>query len=86
MPFVKQECRAKGHTACAVGDLCYVEYKKLIDRWNEDPRWTTAHNIAKDHFDLATDEETAHFLAWMVFFCKKVMPYEDLKEKENGTI
>jgi len=86
MPFVKQECRAEGHEACTVGDMCYQDYKRLVDAWNKDPRWTTAHNLTTAWFDLASDADTAHFLAYMVWFMKKVMPYEDLKEKENGTI
>jgi hypothetical protein len=86
VPFVKQECRVPGHVPCAVGDLCYLEYKKLIDAWNMDPRWTNAHNITKNHFDLGSDEETANFLAWMVWFAFKVLPYERKKEEENGSI
>lgn len=86
MPFVKQECRDALHVPCSVGDLCYREYVKLIAKWNADPRWTTAHNITKEWFDFMDDEGTAHFLAWMVWFNKKVMQYEDQKEKDNGTI
>lgn len=74
------------------GDRCYVYYKKMVDRWKANPRWATAHEIYKDYMiediknisyveDLAAAE-----LAWQVFFIKHVMPYEDQKEKENGTI
>lgn len=86
MPFVKKECREPGHTPCAVGDLCYVEYKKLIDSWRADRRWTNAHNLTKDWFELSSDEETASFLAWMVFFVKEIMEYEKEKEAQNGSI
>jgi len=85
MPFVKQECRAEGHTPCAVGDLCYIEYKKLITAWRTERRWTTAHNEFKRVFDV-DDEQAAKTLAYLVFLVKEVMPYEDEKEKENGAI
>lgn len=86
MPFVEQTHRNPEHLPCCVGDQCYIEYKKLIDAFRADRRWTTAHNLTKDWFELSDDEETAHFLAYMVFFCKEVLKYEDEKEKANGSI
>jgi len=86
MPFVKPECRDPNHIPCSVGDLCYLEYKKLIDAWNKERRWTTAHNELKTMFRIEDDVDAAKFLAYMVFFCKHVMKYEDEKEAENGEI
>jgi hypothetical protein len=86
MPFVKKECREPGHTPCAVGDYCYVEYKKLIDEFRSNRRWTNVHEMTKKFFDLANDTDTSRFLAYMVWFIKEVMPYELEKEAENGTI
>jgi len=86
MPFVPKEHRDPAHPPCCVGDMCYMEYKKLIDKFRENRRWTNAHNITKEFFDLESDEKTARFLAWMVWFCKDVMKYESEKEEENGTI
>lgn len=85
MPFVKPECRVEGHTPCAVGDYCYLEYKKLIDAWRKERRWTTVHNLFKQMFDI-DDEHTAKTLAMFVFIIKEVMPYELEKEAENGQI
>jgi hypothetical protein len=94
MPFVTQEHREKPDINVP-GDLCYVFYKELVRRWKKEPRWTTAHNLYKGikaytagSFFYGPDEDhvTAIELAWQVFFIKYVMPYEDLKEKENGTI
>lgn len=81
------------------GDYCYKHYKEMVDAWKTSPRWTTAHNLyAKLNLDRMTDltqmspdaDHDMNFyardLAWQVFFIKYVMPYEDLKEKENGTI
>lgn len=91
MPFVTAD-----HRLCpdlsVPGDLCYIYYNSLVEAWKKEPRWTTAHNLFKKMIfqDLARpmDEDmiTAAQLAWQVFFIKYVMPYEDLKEKENGTI
>lgn len=91
---------AEGGSPESVGDLCYLAYKEMIKRWRKEPRWTTAHNIYKDvrtnrlYFGLEgmpdnisdLDEKLAQELACKVFFQKVVMPYEDLKEKENGRI
>jgi hypothetical protein len=72
------------------GDLCYVHYKKMVDKWKANPRWTTAHEIYRDLYyaggSLGHDDSIARDLAWQVFFIKYVMRYEDQKELENGTI
>lgn len=93
MPFVDPSHR-KNPNPTVVGDLCYQYYKAMIDTWNMDRRWTTAHNIYMtmrlntNKMNLAQDlnSRTAYELAWQVFFAKKVLPYEDEKEKLNGTI
>ncbi len=102
MPFIKQERRKiikeKGldglkdypKSWIEPGDRCFVFYKPMVDRWKENPRWTTAHEILKDMVyskeTMSNEDQTAQSLAWQVFFIKYVMPYEDAKEKENGTI
>lgn len=81
------------------GDFCFKHYKPMVDAWKASPRWTTAHNLyaklCKDRLldwselNPGPDHDTnfyARDLAWQVFFIKYVMPYEDKKEKENGTI
>lgn len=85
MPFVKKECRAEGHVPCSVGDLCYLEYRKLIDAWQKERRWTTAHNLFKQTFDV-DDAQAAKTLAYLVFFCDHVMRYEYENQMENGDI
>lgn len=93
MPFVTQEHRVKPDKTIP-GDLCHLYYKAIMDKWRLERRWTTVHMefesiIAKftriprmaSNFDIA-----AHFLAFLVFFIKHVMKYEDEKEAENGTI
>lgn len=94
MPFITQERRdliAKGELAkFKVGDLCYIRYKTMVEMWNEEPRWTTAHRIYADRYNLAYDqygdENDATDLAWQVFFQLYVMPYELAKREENGDI
>jgi len=56
MPFIKPERRAEitrlGFVACKdVGDLCYVFYKEMVHKWNESPRWTTAHGLYRQTLD-----------------------------------
>jgi hypothetical protein len=85
MPFVTKEHRDMPDLTIP-GDICYLEYKKIIDEWKANPRWTTAHNITKKWFDIADDKDAAHLLAWMVWFNMHVMPYEEQKRKENGEV
>lgn len=91
-----------GPSACQdVGDICFVFYDHMVKVWKREPRWRTAHRIYRDFFDdefyryvcdqlygrfSEQDVMNADDLAWQVFFIKYVMPYEDLKEEENGTI
>jgi len=104
MPFIPQKRRdalKQGGKPETVGDITYMAYKVFIERWKEERRWTTAHNILKDiekisetiyrHViarspELANDVPLAVALAWQVFFAKEVIKYENEKEKENGSI
>ena len=90
MPFVTQEHRLNPDLSVP-GDLCYLTYKALVDAWKKEPRWTTAHKLYQrlEHDkcpDPSCNPCVANSLAWQVFFIKYVMPYEDKKEAENGTI
>lgn len=93
MPFIPEADRPHPDKKIP-GHQCYIYYKDMMDRWRASRRWTTAHNIFEEivakvtriprmasNFDIA-----AHFLAFLVFFIKHVMKYEDEKEQENGTI
>jgi hypothetical protein len=82
------------------GDRCYFYYKEMVDKWKANPRWTTAHEIYKsmikesvddicinkDDLERYIDNITARQLAWQVLFIKYIMPYEDEKEEQNGSI
>ena len=83
MPFVTHEHRL--HPDLNIpGDRCYVEYQKMMDFWRLSPRWTTVDALAKQ---FCPDEmERTLFLAFMVFFNRVVMPYEEQKVKEHGDI
>ena len=90
MPFVNQEHRENPDPNIP-GDRCYVIYKEIIEQWEKDPRWTTADRLLEmvmdlQHADASKACRRAAILAFMVFFVKEVMPYEDRKEKENGPI
>ena len=85
MPFVEPECRQPDHISCSVGDLCFKEYAELVKTWKENPRWTTFHDQFRNITECS-DEAAAKVLALWVFFIKYVMSYEDIKERENGTI
>lgn len=93
MPFVTQPHRESPDPSIP-GDLCYQYYKLMVDLWKASPRWTTAHNIYLNMrletnvppLSMEYEKKAAYELAWQVFFQKYVMPYEDKKEAENGTI
>jgi hypothetical protein len=99
MPFTTHEDRIQMDAYCqgtklsdwepAVGDWCYIYYKKMVEQWKANPRWTTAHLIYQAV--LLNDEPnhtfwTAQSLAWQVFFQLHVMPYELEKRRLNGDV
>jgi hypothetical protein len=67
------------------GDLCFLDYVGMVERFRGNPRWTTIHNEFKrlTGFD---DKQAARALAFMVYFIKFAMPYEYEKIEENGDI
>lgn len=88
MPFVPKVNRGNmeaGLPPETVGDMCYLEYKKLMEAWVKEPRWTTAHNLFKETFGV-DDAQAAKTLSYLVFFDKVVMPYEHEKISDHGDI
>lgn len=97
MPFIEQGRRIvigkhglKGLAEIQPGDRCYVYYKKLVDEWRKEPRWSTVHRLFRDDALMISgddkDDFTAAYLAWHVFFNIYVMPYEQQKRQENGDV
>lgn len=84
------------------GEICYIYYKEMVEKWRKNPRWTTAHNIYKGMLKTircfrgnsvkfygcyyGEDKVAAYHLAWQVFFQLYVIPYELKKRKLNGDI
>lgn len=83
MPFVTQEHRENIDPEIP-GDRCYFQYKIMMDQWKENPRWTTADKILSVF--VSNPWTRAGVLAFLVFFCMHVMPYEEQKRKENGDV
>jgi hypothetical protein len=53
--FPTQEARARldsGGEIVQPGDLCYLVYKEIKKAWDENPRWTTAHNLKKNLVEM----------------------------------
>ena len=89
MPFVKQDLRAPlllgDIDPKAAGDLCFLEYSKIMMAWRNESRWTTIHNEFKRIFKV-DDEKAAAFLAFLEFYFNHGHPYELEKKEENGDI
>lgn len=89
MPFTSPEDQLKvaenGNKPITVGDMCREHYVPLIHAWRKSRRWTTAHNLAKNLFDMP-DDQTAKLLAFFEFYIREVHPYETEKLKQNGDI
>src|SRR5581483_1143486 len=66
------------------GDLCFVQYRKLMREWRKSPRWTTVDTLAAPIYP--DPEHRAYFLAFLVFFAFHAMPYERTKQRENGDV
>lgn len=98
MPFITDERRGKivMHESLdwQPGDHCYEEYLPLAQGFKRNPRWTMVdwqfgYVLKRASWYLITFNFVrlkALLLAWQVYFIKYVMPYEDRKEAENGTI
>jgi len=95
MPFINQVKRFKFERGdmflMDYGDRCYVPYKKMVDEWRKEPRWSTAHKIYMGLTrmpigEMNEDDWVAAQLAWQVFFQLHVMPYELKKREENGDV
>jgi len=83
MPFVDEEHR-RAQDFEIPGDRCYWEYKLIMDKWRNSPRWTTVDAIAERLWP--DDWKRAFALAFLVFFVLHVMKYERIKRIENGDI
>jgi hypothetical protein len=83
MPFINEE-RRKDPDMQIPGDRCFIYYREMMRVWRLNPRWTTVDEIAKTFF--VDDQLRAAFLAFMVFFNREAMPYEEQKAKENGEV
>lgn len=66
------------------GDRCFLEYRRMMQEWRKNPRWTTIDTLAANI--LPDEQARAHFLAFLVFFLIHGMPYERAKQRENGDI
>ncbi len=83
MPFVTRPHRDAPDLTIA-GDRTYREYKFIMDKWAESPRWTTIDKLAER---LYPDEyERAYFLALLIFMAFHGYEYEQDKREENGDI
>lgn len=94
MPFIPSSRRPHAESGnlseWQPGDFCYLHYKRMVDAWRKERRWTTAHNLYKEMIKSRPykdwDNTIAEELAWQVFFQLHVMPYELEKQQENGDI
>jgi hypothetical protein len=86
MPFIKQEDRKKSFLTYSQipGERCYAQYKDMMAAWIASPRWATVDAILANY--IPDQLKRAEFLAFLVFFNLHVIPYEEMKRKENGDI
>lgn len=66
------------------GDLCFYQYRRMMREWKKSTRWTTVDTLLAPLFP--DPEQRAYFLAFLVFFAFKALPYERQKQSENGDI
>lgn len=66
------------------GDLCFVQYRRMMREFKKQRRWTVIDSLLSPIFPDA--EQRAYFLAFLVFFAFHALPYEREKQRENGDI
>lgn len=98
MPFTTPESRKITDSVGpqTVGDRCFIYYREMLRKWKKSMRWTTAHEIYTEVYEMTTpgrnapvqmmDDVIARRLAWQVFFHRHVMNYENFKAMENGEV
>lgn len=100
MPYIKQEARkrlADGEAPQAPGEINYLFYQSMLKAWKVKPSYDTVHDIlhckreALQIVSLIASAcpkclETGFTLAFMEFYRRKVVPYEERKIVENGDI
>lgn len=80
-PFVIADIREKIRQlgfgeADAVGDLCFIAYREIMDRWNASPRWTTIHYIKKEFVTQALQSD----------FLRKIAMDLGIKYSKDGVL
>jgi hypothetical protein len=83
MPFITLYQRANPDMTIP-GDRCFSYYLPMMEKWRAERRWTTADSILKSM--IPDDMKRAEVLAFLVFFIREIMIYEEEKAKENGEI
>lgn len=86
MPFTTPESRRITDSVGPQvrGDFAFLHYRPLIRAWRKSMRWTTADELLADL--IPDPDKRAKALAYAVFFCLHVLPYEILKRTENGEV
>lgn len=83
MPFVNAEHRESPDMTIP-GDRTYIEYRRIMAVWRNNPRWTSVDELAARLYP--SPMKRAFFLAFLIFFANHVLDYERLKKEENGDI
>lgn len=86
MPFTIKARRAGALTGefSDPGDLCFKQYKAMMDMWVTEGRWTTIDTFAKRVWP--EDNVRAAALALLVFMYRHGFKYEDVQCQKNGDI
>jgi hypothetical protein len=76
MPYIRPEARASARPDTSdVGGLTYLLYKLCLDALPEAPRYRDFHAVVG-----------ALEAAKLEFYRRHVVPYEDVKIRENGDV
>lgn len=68
------------------GDRCFLHYRRMMQDWKKSRRWTTADQLGLLLFPQMDEDKRAEFLAFLVFFIRHVMVYENEKAAVNGEV
>jgi hypothetical protein len=63
-----------------------LEYKLMMKAFRDTPKWATVDAILDNIVGVHDRTQRAKMLAFMVFFCREVMPYEERQAKLNGDV
>jgi len=95
VPYISESIKKKLEDSSYLvnhpGEMNYLESMKMLKTWTNNRQYATIHELASSMLKSLlgkrpTDEQTAHFVAFLEFYRRIATPYENIKADSNGDL